>query len=130
MDKGITKEDWLGVTMIVMDIVLIVNIILIMSKSEHMGRGINMKFNKILILFLLQFFLLSGFWAIDIGSSAMCWEQTYANTAQAQGLGFLRSANNQYHIGLGLVYIVFLIQTSWLLYIILNSKGNNNGINK
>ena len=41
MDKGITKEDWLGVMMIVMDIVLIVNIILIMSKSEHMGRGIN-----------------------------------------------------------------------------------------
>jgi len=79
-----------------------------------------MKFTKILILFVLQFFLLSGFWAIDIGSSAMCWEQTYSNTAQAQGLGFLRSANSQYHIGLGLVYIVFFIQLAWLLYVILN----------
>ena len=79
-----------------------------------------MKFNKILILFLLQFFLLSGFWAIDIGSSAMCWEQTYENTGQAQGLAFLRSATNQYHIGLGLVYVVFFIQLSWMLYVILN----------
>jgi len=78
-----------------------------------------MKFNKILILITLQFFLLSGLWAIDVGSSAMCWEQTYSGTAQAQGLGFLRSANNQYHIGLGLVYIIFFIQTSWLLYMIL-----------
>ena len=85
--------------------------------------GVGMKFNKILILFLLQFFLLSGLWAIDIGSSAMCWEQTYANTAQAQGLGFLRSANNQYHIGLGLVYIVFFIQLAWLLYVIIKSKN-------
>ena len=81
-----------------------------------------MKFNKILILFLLQFFLLSGLWAIDIGSSAMCWEQTYANTGQAQGLAFLRSANNQYHIGLGLVYVVFFIQLAWLLFMILNRK--------
>ena len=84
-----------------------------------------MKFNKILILFLLQFFLLSGFWAIDIGSSAMCWEQTYANTGHAQGLGFLRSANNQYHIGLGLVYVVFFIQLAWLLYMILNRKDED-----
>jgi len=81
-----------------------------------------MKFNKILILVLLQFFLLSGFWAIDIGSSAMCWEQTYDNTAQAQGISFLRSANNQYHLGLGLVYVVFFIQLAWLLYIILSKE--------
>ena len=82
-----------------------------------------MKFNKILILFVLQFFLLTGFWAIDIGSSAICWEQMYSNTAQAQGLGFLRSANNQYHIGLGLVYVVFFIQLAWMLWLILNKKN-------
>ncbi len=82
-----------------------------------------MKFNKILILSLLQFLLLTGFWAIDIGSSAMCWEQTYANTGQAQGIAFLRTANQQYHLGLGLVYVVFFIQFAWLLYIIL-SKGD------
>jgi len=50
-----------------------------------------MKFNKILILSLLQFLLLTGFWAIDIGSSAMCWEQTYANTGQAQGIAFSKN---------------------------------------
>ena len=91
------------------------------------------RFIKIMILLLLQFFLLSGFWAIDIGSSAMCWEQTYSGTGQAQGLGFLRSANNQYHIGLGLVYIVFIIQTVWLLYVILdihNSKLSRQGVKK
>ena len=84
-----------------------------------------MNFNKILILFLLQFFLLSGFWAIDIGSSAMCWEQTYSNTGQAEGLAFLRSANNQYHIGLGIVYVVFFIQLAWLSYVILSKEDKN-----
>jgi len=87
-----------------------------------------MKFNKILILFLLQFFLLSGFWAIDIGASAMCWEQSYAGAAQAQGLGFLRSANNQYHLGLIIVYIVFFLQLSWMLWAILNWKSKEDDI--
>jgi len=80
-----------------------------------------MKFNKILILFLLQFFLLTGFWAIDIGLSGMMWEQAYG-PAQAQGLGFIRTPNIQYHLGLGIVYIVFIIQTAWLLFVILKSK--------
>jgi len=57
-----------------------------------------MKFNKIMCLFLLQFFLLTGMWAIDIGASGMVWEAVYGN-AQAEGLGFVRSASNQYHIG-------------------------------
>jgi len=78
---------------------------------------------KILILFMLQFFLLSGIWAIDVGSSAMCWEQAYESIGQAQGLGFLRSANNQYHIGLGLVYLTFFIQVSWMMYIFIYPKG-------
>lgn len=79
-----------------------------------------MKFNKILILFVLQFFLLSGLWAIDISSSAMCWEQTSSGIGQAQGLGFIRSANAQYHLGLIIVYVVFFIQLTWLLYVILS----------
>ncbi len=78
-----------------------------------------MKYNKILILVLLQFFLLSGLWAVDIGVSEMAWEQAYG-PAQAQGLLFIRSANAQYHIGLGIVYVVFFIQLSWLLYVILS----------
>ncbi len=78
-----------------------------------------MKYNKILILFLLQFFLLSGFWAIDIGVSGMAWEQAYG-LGQAEGLLFIRSPINQYHIGLGIVYVVFFIQLSWLLYVILS----------
>jgi len=80
-----------------------------------------MKFNKILILFLLQFFLLSGFWAIDIGASGMVWESVYGQ-AEATGLGFYRGATTQYHLGLMLVYIVFFIQLTWLLYVILNKK--------
>lgn len=80
------------------------------------------KFGKILILFLLQFLLLSGFWAIDIGSSAMCWEETYDGTAKAQGLTFIRSANEQYHLGLGLVYLVFFLQLVWILNLIINKR--------
>ena len=82
-----------------------------------------MKFLNIMWLFLLQFFLLSGFWAIDIGVSGMCWEMVYGK-AQAIGLGFMRGASNQYHLGLGLVYVVFIIQTAWLLYMILNSQNS------
>ena len=83
------------------------------------------KFVKILLIVMLQFFLLSGFWAIDIGASAMCWEEQSSGVGQAQGLGFIRSASNQYHIGLGLVYIVFFIQLAWMLYIILGAKDEN-----
>ena len=83
-----------------------------------------MKFVKILILFTLQFFLLSGLWAVDVASSAMCWEQAYSGTAVAQGLGFLRTANTQYHLGLGLIYIVFLIQLAWMLWIILGEEND------
>jgi hypothetical protein len=68
---------------------------------------------------------MSGLWAIDIGSSAMCWEEMSESTGQAQGLAFVRSANNQYHIGLGLVYLVFFIQLAWMLYLILNTKDIN-----
>ena len=78
-----------------------------------------MKFNKIMILFLLQFFLLTGFWAIDIGASGMVWEAVYG-PSQAAGLAFARSAVTQYHIGLMLVYLVFIIQTAWMLWMILN----------
>lgn len=70
-----------------------------------------------MFIILLQFFLLTGFWCIDIGLSGMMWEQAYG-PAQAQGLGFVRSPNIQYHLGLLLVYLVFIIQTAWLLYVI------------
>tara|TARA_Y100000310_G_scaffold59038_1_gene54369 strand:+ start:3728 stop:3982 length:255 start_codon:yes stop_codon:yes gene_type:complete len=84
-----------------------------------------MKFNKILVLFLLQFFLLTGIWAIDIGASGLVWDAVYGNS-QAQGMGFIRSANQQYHLGLGLVYIVAFIELAWLLWLILkNGKTNN-----
>jgi len=39
-----------------------------------------MKFNKIIFLFLLQFFLLSGLWAIDVGASGMVWEAVYGHS--------------------------------------------------
>lgn len=84
------------------------------------------KFAKILILFLLQFLLLSGIWAIDIGSSGMCWEEIYDGTAKAQGLAFIRSANEQYHLGLGLVYLVFFLQLVWILNLIINTKEKQN----
>jgi len=82
-------------------------------------------FPKIMILFLLQFLLLSGFWAIDIGVSGICWEDEYGVDAQAQGLAFTRSANAQYHLGLGLVYVVFFIQLAWMLWLIITREGKN-----
>ena len=88
-----------------------------------------MKYNKILFLFLLQFLLLSAIWAIDIGASGMCWEEEYG-PAQAQGLMSIRSANDQYHLGLGLVYLVFFIQLIWLLRIILKEPKDNKNYKK
>lgn len=81
-------------------------------------------FNKILILLLLQFFLLTGLWAIDIGASGMVWEAVYSE-AEAVGLGFSRGASTQYHLGLLIIYIVFFIQLSWILFMILNQKDLN-----
>ena len=83
-----------------------------------------MIFNKILILFLLQFFLLTGLWALDVGASGMVWEAVYGE-AEAVGLGFGRGAITQYHLGLMLVYVVFLIQLAWMLWMILNTKHLN-----
>ena len=88
-----------------------------------------MKYNKILLLFLLQFILLSSLWAIDVGASGMVLEQEYG-PAHAQGLAFLRSANNQYHLGLGLVYLVFFVQLAWLLWVIIGDETTPPGIQR
>ncbi len=85
---------------------------------------INGKFLKILLIILLQFFLLSGFWAVDVGISGMMWEVAYGSQGQATSLGFLRTPSNQYHLGLMIVYIVFFINIAWLLYVILKKDGD------
>jgi len=91
----------------------------------------NTKYIKILILFLLQFFLLSGLWAIDIGMSGMMFELGTDNEAVATGFGFMRTPNQQYHMGLLVVYLVFFVQVIWLLWVILTKisklKEKKNG---
>lgn len=87
-----------------------------------------MKFVKILCLFFLQFMLISGLWAVDIGASGMVWDAIYGQS-QAQGLGFVHSANTHYHIGLMLIYVSFLIQLCWLLYFILKRKKPHSSLN-
>ena len=74
------------------------------------------KYIKIIVIITLEMFLLSGLWAIDIGSSALCWEQQIEATGIAKGLAFARSPNIQYHIGLLLVYIVFFIMSAMVIY--------------
>ena len=74
------------------------------------------------LIVTLQFFLITGLWAIDIGASGMIWETATGITAQAQGLGFTREPNTHYHLGLGTVYIIFFIQLCWLLTLVL--KGD------
>ena len=71
---------------------------------------------------MLQFLLISALWAIDIGASGMAWEAAYGE-GQVQGLLFIREANTQYHLGLGIVYIVFFIQLLWMLNIIFKNQG-------
>lgn len=70
---------------------------------------------RISIILLLQFLLLTGFWAIDIGASGMNVEAAMGEQVVAKGLGFERSPSNQYHMGLGLVYMVFMVQLMWIL---------------
>lgn len=79
-------------------------------------------FIRILLILLLQFFIISGLWAIDIGASGMVWESVYGQQGQVQGLGFVRSASNQYHLGLGIVYLTFFVQTLWLIRIFVKEE--------
>jgi len=79
------------------------------------------KFSKIMCLILLQFLLLSGLWTIDIGASIMNFESAGIES-EASGLFGIRDGSTQYHLGLMIVYVVFMIQLAWLLYIILNQK--------
>ena len=82
----------------------------------------NKKYIMILAIVMFQFFFITGLWAVDIGASGMTWEAVYGEKGQAQGLGFIRTANQQYHIGLGMVYIIFLLQTIWLIGSIMKVK--------
>jgi len=76
---------------------------------------------KILWITLLQFLLLSGLWAIDIGASLMNFESAGVK-GEAIGLFGSRDGNTHYHIGLGLVYLVFMIQLMWLSYLIVKEE--------
>ena len=77
------------------------------------------KYTKILILVTLQFFLISGLWAVDIGVSGMLWEEATGYGSQVQGLGFIRDPNSHYHLGLVTIYMVFFVQLSWMVQLIL-----------
>lgn len=85
-------------------------------------------FTKILLITLLQFFLLSGLWTIDIGASIMNYEAA-GMKGEATGLFGTRDGNTQYHLGLAVVYVVFAIQLSWLLYLILKKEVKNGNKN-
>lgn len=91
------------------------------GKYKPIESPINHKrFRRILVILLLQFFLISGLWAIDIGATILNYESAGV-PGEAIGLFGSRDGNTQYHIGLGVVYMVFAIQTSWLLILILKN---------
>jgi hypothetical protein len=69
-------------------------------------------YSKIVFLILFMIVIMTGLWGIDIGASAMIVG------SDVIGLLGIRSGNVQYHLGLGLVLMTFLIQTLWLLYYI------------
>jgi hypothetical protein len=73
-------------------------------------------YSKMAILVLFIVIVMTGLWGIDIGASALI--------VGADVTGFLgiRSANFQYHLGLALVFITFLIQTFWILSYFLKFK--------
>lgn len=78
-------------------------------------------------LILLQFFLLTGLWSIDIGASIMNMESA-GLMSEATGLFGIRDGNTQYHLGLMVVYVVFIVQLAWLLFMIINQKRRANKI--
>jgi hypothetical protein len=59
---------------------------------------------------------MTGLWGVDIGASAMIVG------SDVIGLLRIRSGNVQYHIGLGLIIITFLVQTLWLLHYIIKEE--------
>ena len=80
-------------------------------------------FTKILIILMLQFAIISGMWAVDIGASTLIAQScTSEVTYQVQGLLFTRDANTQYHLGLGIIYSAFFILSCLYLYTIISKK--------
>jgi len=66
-------------------------------------------FNKFFFYITLVFIFVSGLWALDIGASGMISEAYTKLNYITQGLGFIRTPVNQYHLGLLLATIVFMI---------------------
>ena len=79
-------------------------------------------FRRVMLLVLLQLLLMAGLWAIDIGASIMILESA-GMLAEASGLFGVRGGSTQYHMGLMAVYVVFMIQLAWILYMVINERG-------
>lgn len=78
---------------------------------------------KIVFVMTLQFMIISGLWAVDIGTSALVSQNSFPDAQfKTQGLLFTRDANTQYHLGLALVYLSFFILSCIYIYSILNEK--------
>jgi hypothetical protein len=77
---------------------------------------------KILLVVILGIFLVSGLWAIDIGASAMMMSIGAGMDTVAQGLFGIRSPNTQYHLGMVLIILAFLILAAMYLHEVLRGK--------
>lgn len=77
-----------------------------------------------MVLITLTILFMSGLWAIDIGASGIASEELGVDF-QAQGLGFIRSANAQYHLGLMLSMISFLLLSFICIFLLFKEKRKN-----
>lgn len=88
---------------------------------------------KLIILFstllLFMFFFVSSMWALDIGVSVLNIENS-GGSAVAQGLDFVRDGSTQYHIGLTLVGLIFIIQSIVFVYYIIIKEVKNESAQK
>jgi hypothetical protein len=82
---------------------------------------------KIIILVILTFFFVAGLWAIDIGASGAILDAAGYPT-QAVGLLFVRTPTQQYHLGLLLSSISFLILCAMFIFEMF--KGEKDGETK
>jgi len=86
-----------------------------MNKSQKKKRS---KINSIILLTIL---FVTGLWTVDIGASALAL-QSAGFDVQVQTLFFIRSASQQYHIGLMLALLSFIIICLMFVNEVLNDK--------
>lgn len=75
----------------------------------------------VFILIVITFIFVSGLWAIDIGASGANM-QSAGYELQAEGLLFSRTPTAQYHLGLLIASVCFLVVVVMYIFKIIGDK--------